>query len=331
MKFRRLLFPAAVLGLILRRQFTPRYSLSGRRVLITGGSRGLGLALARELAARGARLSLLARDARELETAAAELRAKGAEVHTFVADVTLGHELEDAVAGAARAMGGLDALLNVAGVIQASPLANLTLADYREAMETNYFAPLRAMEAARPHLRQSRGRVLNVASVGGKVGVPHLASYSASKFALVGLGQSWRAELAREGIGLTTVCPGLLQTGSARNATIKGRHETEYALFATLDNLPGLALKADEAARRMLDALERGDAEAMIGGPALGLKFAQALAPQLTADLLALSTRFLPAPGPDDSGWFGREVEGRLTRANPVKSRSELEYNEKQS
>lgn len=331
MKLRRLLVPAALLGLTLRRRFTPRYSMAGRRVLITGGSRGLGLALARELAARGARLSLLARDAQELETAAAELRAKGAEVHTFVADVTRGHELEDAVVGAARAMGGLDVLLNVAGVIQASPLANLTLSDYREAMETNYFAPLRAMETARPHLRQSRGRILNVASVGGKVGVPHLASYCASKFALVGLGQSWRAELAHEGVTLTTVCPGLMQTGSARNATIKGQHETEYALFATLDNLPGLSLKADEAARRMLDALERGDAEAMIGGPALGLKFAQALAPQLTADLLALSTRFLPAPGPDSSSRLGRTVEGRLTRANPIKRRSEEGYNEKQA
>ena len=328
---KRLLLPVSLLALALRRQFSPRYDLAGKRVLVTGGSRGLGLTLARELAGRGARLALLARDADELETAAAELRSRGTEVLVLAADVRAGTQLEDALAEAVRHFGGLDVLVNVAGVIQAGPQANLLLEDYQEAMDINFYAPLRAMQAARSELRRSRGRILNVASVGGKAGIPHLASYSASKFALVGLGQVWRAELAAEGVGVTTACPGLMQTGSARNATFKGRRRTEYALFATLDNLPGLSLRAHEAARRMIDALERGDAEPVIGGPARFLSLAQALAPQLTADLMALSVRFLPGRGEDDGRQPGRELESALTRSNPLKRRSETDLNELQS
>lgn len=328
---KRLLLPLSLLVVTLRRQFDSRYSLAGKRVLVTGGSRGLGLALARELAGRGARLALLARNAEELETAAAELRGRGTEVQVLVADVQEGTQLEDALSEAVRHFGGLDVLVNVAGVIQAGPQANLLLEDYQEAMDVNFYAPLRAMQAARSELRRSRGRILNVASVGGKVGIPHLASYSASKFALVGLGQVWRAELADEGVSVTTACPGLMQTGSARNAAIKGERQAEYALFATLDNLPGLSLKAAEAARRMVDALERGDAEPVIGGPARFLSLSQALAPQLTADLMALSVRFLPGRGKDDARQQGKELESGLTRANPVKRRSEADLNELQS
>lgn len=330
MRLTRLLLPAALLALVMRHRLRPKVSLAGKRVLVTGASRGLGLAVARELAARGARLILLARDGPELETAARDLRARGAEVETVRGDVTAA-EFEEVLERAAQLYGGLDVLVSVAGVIQVGPVPNLTLDDYREAMDTNFYGPLRAMQALRPHLRRSRGHILNVASVGGKVGVPHLAGYSASKFALVGLGQAWRAELAREGVGLTTVVPGLMQTGSARNATVKGRHTAEYRLFATLDNLPGLSLRADQAARRMVDALERGDAETVVGGPAKAMVLFQALAPQLWADLLSLGTRLLPAAGPGQGGKKGRQVESALTRANPVKRQAEAEYNELQS
>jgi len=330
MRLTRFMLPAVLLAVAMRRRFRPTAPLAGRRVLITGASRGLGLALARELAGRGARLILLARDASELNTAADEIRARGAEVETVQGDVT-SPEFEEVLQRAAETYGGLDVLINVAGVIQVGPAANLTLGDYQEAMDINFYGPLRAVEALRPQLRRSRGRVLNVASVGGKVGVPHLAAYSASKFALVGLGQAWRAELAREGIGLTTVIPGLMQTGSARNATVKGKRAAEYRLFATLDNMPGLSLRADQAAARIVDALERGDAETVVGGPAKAMVLFQALAPQLWADLLGLGTRLLPGAGEDQLGKKGREVEGTLTRSNPIKRQAEAENNELQS
>lgn len=320
---------AAGLGLMAaRRTLKAPYSLTGRSVLITGGSRGLGLALAQEFARRGARLTLLARDEAELARAAADLRAQGAEVHTVVGDVTAQADRERAVEEAALAYGGLDVLVNNAGIIQTGPLENMTEADFREIMEINAFGPLCMTRVALPLLRARRGRVLMISSVGGKVAVPHLAPYSFSKFALTGLGQAMRAELARDGIGVTTVCPGLMRTGSARHAEVKGQQAKEYALFATADNFPVISLDAGEAARRIVNALVRGDAEAMIGGPALVLRYAQALAPQLTADVLALGNRLLPGPTADRSSVRGREVETPLTRNNPIKRAAEAEFNE---
>ena len=324
---KRLLLATAVLALALRRQATPAYDLTGKSVLITGGSRGLGLALAAEFLARGARVTLLARTAADLDRAAAQLAA-GARVQTVTGDVTREADLHRAVAEAVRVHGRLDVLVNNAGLIQTGPLANMTEADFRDILEVNAFAPLRLTRAALPELRRRRGRVLMVSSVGGKVAVPHLAPYSVSKFALTGLGQAFRAELAREGVTVTTVCPTVMRTGSPRQAQIKGQHRREYALFATVDNLPFLSLDAEVAARRMVDAVVRGDAEAMIGGPAWLLKYAQALAPQLTADVLALGNRLLPGPTPGDRAVPGRAAEGPLTRANPIKRAAEHEFNE---
>jgi NAD(P)-dependent dehydrogenase (short-subunit alcohol dehydrogenase family) len=325
---KRLLVVAGLTALVGRRALNTPADLTGKSVLITGGSRGLGLALGREFAARGAHLTLMARDALELDRAAADLRGRGARVLTVAGDVTVDADIAHALDATEAEYGRLDVLANVAGIIQTGPLANMTEADFREIMEVNTFGPLKMTRAALPLLRAVRGRVLLIASVGGKVGIPHLAPYSVSKFALVGLGQVLRAELAQEGITVTTVCPGLMQTGSARNATVKGQHAREYALFATLDNLPVISMAAPEAARRMVNATVRGDAEAMIGGPAVLLRTAQAIAPQLTADLMALGNRFLPRPTPSDRGMVGKDAETQITQKNPIKRAAEAEFNE---
>nr|WP_245556489.1 SDR family oxidoreductase [Deinococcus aquatilis] len=325
---RRLLLVAGLAALVGRRALKTPADLTGKSVLITGGSRGLGLALGREFAARGAHLTLMARDAAELGRAAADLRGRGARVLTVAGDVTVDADIARALDATEAEYGRLDVLANVAGIIQTGPLANMTEADFRDIMEVNTFGPLKMTRAALPLLRAVRGRVLLVASVGGKVGIPHLAPYSVSKFALVGLGQVLRAELAPEGVTVTTVCPGLMQTGSARNATVKGQHTREYALFATLDNLPVISMSAPEAARRMVNATVRGDAEAMIGGPAMLLRTAQAIAPQLTADLMALGNRFLPRPTPSNRGVTGKNAETQITQKNPIKRAAEAEFNE---
>lgn len=325
----RLMLAAGVGAIAARRVLSAPYDLRGRSVLISGGSRGLGLALAHEFASRGARLMLLARDLGELDRAARELQAAGAEVHIVTGDVTVQADLERAVEETAHLYGGLDVVVHSAGLIQTGPLENMTTEDFREIMEVNAFAALCLTRAALPLLRARRGRVLLISSVAGKVAVPHLAPYSFSKFALTGLGQALRAELARDGVGVTTVCPGLMRTGSPRHASVKGQQKKEYALFATLDNLPVVSLDAGEAARRIVNALTRGDAEAMIGGPALLLRYAQALAPQLTADVLALGNRLLPGPTASARSVKGREVETPLTLNNPIKRAAEVEFNEK--
>lgn len=97
--------------------------------------------------------------------------------------------------------------------------------------------------------RQRGGRIVNVSSVGGKIGVPHLLPYTASKFALTGLSEGLRVELKRERILVTTVCPGLMRTGSPRNALFRGKHKREYAWFAIADSLPLLSISAESAAR----------------------------------------------------------------------------------
>ena len=323
---KRLWLAAGVGALAARRVLNTAYDLQGKRVLITGGSRGLGLALAQECLTRGAQVLLMARNEAELASARS-LLGDPQRVHTFAGDVTKEADLEGVLAYARQELGGLDVIINNAGIIQTGPLGDMTEEDFRSIMEVNAFAPLRLSMLARPLLRGG-GRVLIVSSVGGKLAVPHLAPYSVSKFASAGLGQALRAELAREGIAVTTVLPGLMRTGSPRQAQVKGQYEQEYAFFATLDNLPVVSLDARTAARRIIDALVRGDAEAMIGGPALLMRYAQALAPQLTADLLALSNRFLPGPTGNTAPRTGKEVESSVTRSNPIKQQAEQEFNQ---
>ena len=144
--------------------------------------------------------------------------------------------------------------------------------------------------------------------------VPHLAPYSASKFALVGFSDSIRAEVARYGIRVTTVAPGLMRTGSPMNARMKGRHDAEFAWFAIADALPGLSISAERAAMKIVEACRHGDAELTIGLPAKIATAAAALAPALLAQVMAVITRVLPAPTEADDGnvsKFGRESQSR--------------------
>jgi short-subunit dehydrogenase len=271
------------------------FDVRGKIVLITGGSRGLGLVLARELASEGAALAITARDDEELERARVDLTSRGAEVFAHVCDVTNKAEVDELVRRVGERFGRIDVLINNAGIIQVGPVETMTLADYERAMQTHFYAPLYAMLAVLPEMRRRRaGRIVNISSIGGKIGVPHLAPYCASKHALVGLSDAFRAELLKDGVVVTTVCPGLMRTGSPRNADFKGQHKLEYAWFAISDSLPVFSINAERAARQIIEAMRRGDAELIITVQAeLAAKF-RALFPEMTADLLALANKVLP-------------------------------------
>ncbi|HXG68226.1 MAG TPA: SDR family NAD(P)-dependent oxidoreductase [Blastocatellia bacterium] len=281
---------------LLRRR--PEYDFRGKTVLITGGSRGLGLVLARELAREGARLAICARDEEELERARFDLEQRGAEVFAHPCDVRDRSQVEEMVSAVRNSFGHIDALINNAGVIEVAPMEEMTLEDYREAMETHFWGPLYTTLAVLPDMRRRRdGRIVNITSIGGKISVPHLLPYSASKFALVGFSEGLRAELAKDGIVVTTVCPGLMRTGSPRNATFKGQHRAEYAWFSISDALPLTSMNAERAARQIIAACKRGDAEVVLSVQAkLAVKF-HALFPGLTADLMGLVNELLPEPG----------------------------------
>jgi short-subunit dehydrogenase len=267
-------------------------------VLITGGSRGLGLILAREFGRHGARLAICARDPAELERASADLRSRGITVVTLRCDITDRGQVGAMVQAAARELGTIDVLVNNAGVIQVGPVETMTVEDFEAAMATNFWGAVYTTFAVLPVMCAARhGRIVNIGSIGGKISVPHLLPYSASKFALVGFSEGLRAELAPSGILVTTVCPGLMRTGSARNADFKGQHRAEYAWFAISDSLPGLSLDAERAARQIVDACRAGRAEVILSLPAQVAARIQGLLPGLTGEAVAVAARLLPRAG----------------------------------
>ena len=158
-----------------------RIDFAGRVVLITGGSRGLGLVMAHLFAAEGARLALLARTAEDLEKAKEKLDPFGVDVHLVPCDVRNREEVEAAIAGTVERYGRLDVLINNAGVIQVGPVKHMQQQDFQDALDVHFWAAYYATEAALPHLRaQGDGRIVNIASIAGQVAVPHLAPYVAA-------------------------------------------------------------------------------------------------------------------------------------------------------
>jgi NAD(P)-dependent dehydrogenase (short-subunit alcohol dehydrogenase family) len=325
----------AIGGTLLARglRASRRMDFRGRSVVITGGSRGLGLVIARELAAEGARLTLAARDPSELERARAELAAVGADVAIARCNVGVRHEAEGLIHDVVERTGRLDVLINNAGIIKVGPLDHMEHRDFEEAMAVRFWGPLHTMLAAVPVMRrQGDGRIVNVSSIGGRIGGPHLTSYCASKFALAGLSDAVRAELARDGIYVTTVCPGLMRTGSPFNAWFKGRHREEFAWFVISDSLPLASIGARRAARQLIEACRHGEADLVITWPARLAIVANALVPEAVALAMNVANRLLPsatdaAGERAHSGWQGLSswAPSRLTK---LTDRAAAENNE---
>ena len=284
------------------------YDLKNKTVLITGGSRGLGLVMAREFARQGSRLALCARDEEELERARLDLERLGVEVMVVRCDVTNKQEVTAMVAAVNNRFGNIDVLVNNAGLIQVGPIEVMTAEDFELAMQAHFWGPLNTILAVLPSMRQRKaGRIVNISSIGGKVSVPHLVPYSASKFALVGLSKGLRAELMKDGIRVTTVCPGLMRTGSPRNADFKGKHRFEYAWFSISDAMPLVSVSAENAARQIVSACKRGRAELVISLPAKLAVLFDSLFPEATSQMLAIVNQLLPEAG----GVGTQRVKGR--------------------
>ena len=289
------------LGLIVRDRYHRRRrlesadSLRAKVALVTGGSRGLGLLLARELAREGCRVAICARDERELERAKFELRRKGAEVVTGVCDVADREQIEAFVERIQRTLGPVEVLVNNAGVITVGPVETMTVPDFQDALGTMYWGTVYSTLAVLPAmLERGAGRIANVTSVGGKVSVPHLVPYCSAKFAALGFSQGLRTELSGRGITVTTIVPGLMRTGSHVNALFKGRQQSEYQWFGLAASLPLLSVPAEKAARQIVLAIKRGDAEYTVGIPARLLARFHGLFPSASITLAELFARFLP-------------------------------------
>jgi short-subunit dehydrogenase len=302
--------------------------------LVTGGSRGLGLILARELGGRGMRIVICARDEEELERARASLAAGGVEVLALPCDVADEDGMSGLVAEVTEHLGAIDVLVNNAGIIQVGPAEAMRLDDYRRAMDVMFWGALNTGEAVLPRMRQRRrGTVVNVTSIGAAVGIPHLAPYDAAKFALRGWSEALGAEMARHGVTVVTVVPGLMRTGSFGHALVKGRRYAEASMFSLAASLPLVTESAERAARRIVRAVERGERFVVVGAPAKLLRLAHALFPGTVVRGLGVVNRLLPPP--DEGARDSMPLPGEIFRRGLARSiltalgdRAAKKYNE---
>ena len=280
----------------LARCSRPRFSFTGRTILISGGSRGLGLVMARQLAREGARVALLARDADELARAKHDLESRGGQVLTVRCDLTDRAQIATAVETVVAHFGDIEVLINNAGVIEVGPLAHMTRQDFERSLAIHFWAPYELTMRVRPQMAKRGGRIVNISSIGGKIAVPHLAPYVTGKFALTGFSDSTRAELAAENIYVTTVAPGMMRTGSHVNARFKGDHAAEFAWFSFSNGLPLVSMSAERAAAKIIAACRRGQPSVTL---TLGARLAiagNAIAPNFTGSAMKLANRVLPPP-----------------------------------
>ncbi len=276
--------------------------LTGKVALVTGASRGLGFLLAAELLRQGCRVAICARDEPELQRAREALERGGGEVLAVACDVSDRAAVEALVARTAEHFRGLDVLVLNAGIIQVGPVRTMRVEDFEDALGVMFWGVVLPSLAALPHLRRSRGRIVTITSIGGKVPFPHLLPYNSAKFAAVGFSEGLAAEVARDGVRVTTVVPGLLRTGSPLNVFFKGAAEREQTWFTLSDSIPGLSMKAERAAARIVAALRRGSPELVLTLPAkVGVRV-HGVAPGLTVRALGIVNRLLPDARTDDAG-----------------------------
>lgn len=275
--------------------------LSGQVALVTGGSRGLGLLIARELGRQGCKVAICARDPEELERARQDILPRGAEAVMAVrCDVSDRAQVERMVEQVEAQLGHIGVLVNNASIIQVGPLDRMQLYDFQQAMDVNFWGSVYTTLAVLPGMRErGAGRIVNITSIGGEVAMPHLLPYDCAKFASVGFSEGLHAELAAAGVVVTTVIPGLMRTGGHRHAFFKGKREREYAWFAAGDQAPIIAMSAKRAAWRIVEACRRGEAVVTLTWQAKLLRVFHALLPGLTDEMMALVNRALPGPGND--------------------------------
>jgi short-subunit dehydrogenase len=255
-----------------------RRNLAGKRILITGASSGIGRCLAEEAARRGAKLVLMARSADRLETLSLELSRRGAIAIAVPGDVTLASDRERVIETTRRELGGLDVLINNAGVASFGHFATSSEAIMRQVMEVNFFAPAELIRIAIPLLTEGdQPAIVNLASMCGRRGIPAWPEYSASKFALCGLTEALRGEMARFEIDVLLIVPGLTASSLPEHLL---RNEGRMQIGFTGGMTP------QSVAARTLDALEKNRAESVLGREAKQLLLANVWLPRLVDRLL---------------------------------------------
>ncbi len=293
----------------------------------------MGLAMAEEFATRGASLAILSRDETHLENARRLLEERFSRpVLAKTCDVRDSADVARTIAAVILHYGKIDVLVNNAGIIAVGPMETMTRTDYEDALATHFWGTYNAVEAAWKSLCENQGRIANITSIGGRISVPHLLPYSVSKFAAVGFSEGLRAEAGRFGVSVTTVAPGLMRTGSPRNAWFKGRNEAEYTWFMVSDTLPLFSISATAAARRIVDACARRESTVDVGLPAkIGARL-HGIAPGLFSRGMELAASLLPKAGENQK----LPIRGAMSETGVTRSpltalgrKAEAEFNQR--
>jgi short-subunit dehydrogenase len=271
---------------------------TGKVVLITGGSRGLGFAVASEFARRGARVAICGRDEASLDAARRRLSVRGGEVMAQVCDVGDREQIAALIAATTAQLGPIDILVNNAGVATVAPVARQTIEDFEEAMNVMFWAIVHSSLTLLPEmLERGDGTIVNVTSIGGKVASPHLLPYSCAKFAAIAFSDGLQGEVAQHGVRVLTVVPGFMRTGSQEHARFKSRASEEFRWFTTFGNVPVITMSAERAARRIVTAALSGRRQVLLGPMAQLVGRTAGVFPTLSALVLDGVNRLLPTEG----------------------------------
>ncbi|HYX35636.1 MAG TPA: SDR family oxidoreductase [Oligoflexus sp.] len=278
------------------RSFFLTKNLQGKIVLITGGSKGLGMILARNFAREGARVAICARSVEELEKARSWIHKEaGASILAVPCDVSHPDEVDLLVNHVSRVYGPIDILVNNAGTIAVAPLEATNVDDFKRAQDSMFWGMLYPTFAVLRSMRErKRGQIVNITSIGAIISVPHLIPYSSAKFAALGFSLGLYTELKPHGIKVTTILPGLMRTGSFINAEFKGLKEKEYKWFSVAASLPFLSLSAERAASKIMDAVVNEASFRILGLPAQVGATLYSIFPQFSLFGLSLINRLLP-------------------------------------
>jgi short-subunit dehydrogenase len=285
------------------------HPIRGARILITGASQGIGRALAEEAARRGARVLAAARSWDQLQELADKVRAQGGSLAIVQADVTQPDDRRRMVEAAQQHLGGLDILINNAGIGATGHFADVGPERLRKIFEVNFFGLTETTRVCLPLLRQGRQpAIVNISSIAGKRGIPARSEYSASKFAVQGFSEALRAELAKDGIDVLVICPGLTATNFSQNML-------EQKALVPMDHLRGMT--AEQVAVATLRAIEKGRREITLTWQGKLIVWVSRFLPRLADRIAARKIRSLFA-GEMETRRQQRAAQGEPHNPQPV-------------
>jgi short-subunit dehydrogenase len=291
-------FAAALIYRVLKGpSHSPKKTLDGKKVLITGGSRGLGLALAQQYAQYGAKIFICARKADELEEARKKLESLEVEVMTYTCDITDQQQVHRLVHEVESTFGTIDILINNAGIMEVGPLEEFDIESFQRVIDINLVGMIRMTLCMVPRMRQG-SRIINITSIGAAVSVPHMLPYSVSKFGTLGFSLGLDAELATRGISVTTILPGLMRTGSFVHAVFHGKAQKEFDWFALGASLPLVSISAQKAVMEIISGGQKRKRFVVLGPQAKVIRHLYQIVPESSLSVMRAIAHLLPSsPG----------------------------------